>query len=206
MFYYPNRPMLVPPDPINPANPKPDYIKSLENQHKYLAFYKWNGDNVLINTSDMSFRNRQGKHLAYIPHPDMIKELERFPKNSILNGELLHRHTKNVKDLLILHCVMQWEGQPLQGKPWSYSRQLLESLGWLSYTWETALSYNSHVLLEQSHEHGFWEMFEEAIRCDNSIEGIILKDPSGILKLSAVPIADVSWMLKIRKPCKKYSF
>ena len=206
LFYYPNRPTLVPPDPTDPLNPKPDYINSLESSGRYVGEFKWNGDNTEIHTDDLSFWNRQGERLCYTPHPDMLKELKRFPKGSILNGELMHRHTKQVKDLLILHCVMAWNGPLLLKKTWGYSRHILEQLPWLPRTEGTQLAYGCHVLLAQTHDHGFWDLFQQARSCDDSIEGIVLKNPSGIIQLSATPIKDVSWMVKIRKPSKKYPF
>ena len=45
LYWYPNRPLLIPPDPLDPLNPKPDYLNSLEASGKYVAEQKWNGDN-----------------------------------------------------------------------------------------------------------------------------------------------------------------
>jgi hypothetical protein len=207
LFYYPNRPTLVPPDPFNPLDPAPDYINSLEASGKYIAEYKWNGDNTTVYTEDMSFFNRQGSPLHYKPHPELLKELSIFPKGCILNGELMHRHTKAVKDLLILHCVMSWSGRPLTGRTWGDSRKILSNkvLG-LNQTVGTSLVYCSHLILAENYPSGFWDMFQLARDCDDAIEGIVLKRPDGKLQFSANPIKDVSWMLKIRKPSKKYSF
>jgi hypothetical protein len=192
-------------------NPKPDYLNSLEGTGKYVGEFKWNGDNTTVHTNDLSFWNREGKRLCYTPHPAMIEELKRFPKRCRLNGELMHRHTKNVKDLFILHCVMEWENELLLGKQWGDSRNILEGLVWLPRTVETQLKYDRHVLLAQVHKPNdacncFWNMFQAACACDESIEGIVLKDPTGELKFSTQSFDSVPWMLKIRKPSKKYSF
>lgn len=211
LFYFPNRPTLVPPDPENPMNPSPGYINSLEATGRYVGEYKWNGDNTEIHTDGRNFFNREGKRLSYTPHPAMLEELKRFPRGSILNGELMHRHTKDTKDLLILHCVMAWEGELLLGKTWGDSRAILEGLSWLPRTVGTMLKYDRHVLLAETHKPTiagghFWNLFQCACSCDASIEGIVLKDTTGKLQFSTTPIKDVSWMLKIRKPSKKYSF
>jgi hypothetical protein len=207
LFYYPNRPMLIPPDPSNPLNPAPTYINSLEAAGLFdRAEFKWNGDNTTVRTDDLSFWNRQGERLSYTPHPDMLKELKQFPKNSLLNGELMHRHTKSTKDLLILHCVMGWKGNLLLGKNWGYARQILETCTWLPLTCGTQLSYGCHVVLAQDFQSGYWDLFNQARACDDSIEGIVLKNSKGKLIFSTRPIPDVSFMLKIRKPSKKYSF
>ena len=205
-YFYPNRPKLIPADPVNPMAPRPDYLNKLESLGRYIAEFKWNGDNTLIYTDDMSFWNRERKRLCYTPHPDVLEELKQFPKGCILNAETLHRHTKTVKHLIIVHSVMAWEGKLLTGKTWGYARNLLDRLAWLPRTVGTQLSYGCHILLAQDFSCNFWGMFQEACKCDDAIEGIILKDPEGLLQFSSSKLDDVSFMLKIRKPCKKYSF
>jgi hypothetical protein len=106
---------------------------------------------------------------------------------------------------------MAWEGKILLGKTWGFARQLLEDLSWLPRTVGTQLNYGSHVLLAQDTPSGktipgaFWRMFQEACKCDESIEGIVLKDPSGLLQFSSSKLADVPYMVKVRKPSKKYN-
>lgn len=204
-FYYPNRPTLVPPDPVNPLNPSSDYIDSLEESSKYVGEYKWNGDNTTVYTSDMTFFNRLGNPLHYTPHPELLEELQAFPRGCVLNGELMHRHTKDVKDLLILHCIMAWKGTFLFGKTWGDSRKILEDMN-LPQTRGPNLKYDSHLVLAANYRSGFWGMFHEACACDEAIEGIVLKKPKGKLVYSINKISDVPWMVKIRKPSKKYSF
>jgi hypothetical protein len=210
MFYHPNRPTLVPPDPLNPLDPKPDYINELEKSGKYVGEYKWNGDNTVINTDDLSFWNRDGGRLSYTPTPEVLEELRRFPKGCRLNAETMHRHTKKVKNLVLLHSVLAWKGDLMIGKTWGEARKFLEDLSWLPRTEGPCLSYDCHVLLSRAYPASdtgtFWKMFNEARAADDSIEGIVLKDPSGKLVISTRPVADVPWLLKIRKPSKKYSF
>jgi ATP-dependent DNA ligase len=195
LFYYPNRPTLVPPDPAHPLNPNPDYINSLENSKRYVAEIKWNGDNTSLYTDDMRFMNRQNETLRnYVPSLEIKEELLKFPLGCIVNLELVHYHTKTVKDLLVCHCVMAWKGKPLFGKSWGDSRKILEN----------EFEFGQHVVLSKVWKKGFWKLFKET---DGEIhEGIILKDPSGKLVFSTNPIPNVSWMLKIRKRCKKYPY
>ena len=203
LYYYPNRPILVPPDPDTPMSPKPDYLNGLEVTGKYIAEQKWNGDNTLIYTDDMSFWNRHKERLHYKPSPEVLKELQIFPKGSIINAETVHTKTKTVKDTLIVHCVMAWDGELLLGKTWGDARKILESLNLPLTVWNQT-NYSARVLLSRTWTEGFWDLYQKA---DGAIiEGIILKDPKGKLVHSATPIKDGPWMLKIRKPCKKYNF
>jgi hypothetical protein len=189
--------MLVPPDPKDPLNPKPDYINSLDASKKYIAEQKWNGDNCLIYTagpgSSLELWNRHKARLKYVPTPEMVATIKRWPPNSVINAELVHSKTKTVKNTLIVHSALVWEGKPLIGKTWGDARKLIEGL-----------NYSDNVRLSQIWQSGFWALFLAAEM--PVIEGIVLKNPLGRLVISTTPVSDVSFMLKIRKPCKKYSF
>ena len=200
MYYYPNRPILIPPDPENPMNPSPDYINSLEATGKYVAEQKWNGDNVEIYTDDLSFWNRKGELHRYQPLPETKKALKKFPKGAIINLELVNYRTKLIKDFLLIHSLLAWRGSVLAGKTWGDARLILEDF----FETQHAALDGSGLHLSPVWKSGFWKLFEEAD--GETIEGIILKDPKGKLIISASKIADVPYMLKIRKPSKKYNF
>ena len=204
LFYYPNRPILIAADPDNPMEPKPDNLNRLESQGKYVAEQKWNGDNTLIFTDDWSFWNRRKERLHYRPSEEVLKELKAvFPKGCIINCETVDTKTKTVKDLLVVHCLMAWEGSYLIGKTWGASRAILEGLG-LPLTVFGQSAYTNHVLLSRTTSEGFWNLYQMA---DGPIiEGIILKDAKGKLVFSTTPPPEVSYMLKVRVPSKKYNF
>lgn len=195
LFYYPNRPVLVPPDPANPLNPTSAYLDGLEKSGDWVGELKWNGDNTELFTDDWSLRNRQGKILSYRPTAEVLDELKStFPKGCIVNLETVDRHTKTVKNLLVVHCVMAWKGELLLGKTWGDSRKILEKLKWKG----------NHVVLSETFRDKFWERFKAT---DGTVhEGLVLKRPDGRLVFSTTPIPDVSWMRKVRKPCAKYKF
>jgi hypothetical protein len=193
LFYYPNRPTLIPPDPSNPLDPKPDYIRSLEASGLYVGEKKWNGDNVLIDTDTFEIWNRHRERHRYPIPPEVKAELDRWPKRAVLNAELMHYHTTKVKNLIIVHCIMVWKGQPLLGKTWGDSRKILEDQ-----------PDGTHVQVSKIFRKGFWEEYRKAD--GEVIEGIILKNPSGVLVFSTTPVNDVPWMKKIRKASKKYPF
>jgi len=131
--------------------------------------------------------NRYGKPLKYYPDTETLDELSKLPKGLQLNVELMHHKTKEIKHILIAHCCMVYKGQPLIGKIWGESRKIVEDL-----------PFGKHLILSELYHDRFWELFQEAD--GKTVEGIILKDPTGRLVISTSPIPDVSWMLKIRKP------
>jgi hypothetical protein len=107
--------MLIPADPADPMNPKPDYLNSLEKSGTYIAEQKWNGDNALLYTDTMTIWNRHKGLLHYTPTPEVVEELQRFPKGSIINFECVHSKTIAVKHSLFVHCVLAWRGKLLVG-------------------------------------------------------------------------------------------
>lgn len=196
IYYYPNRPMLTSADPDNPSNPSRAYIDRLEASGMYVAELKWNGDNTLIYTDNETWWNRTKAPLRYLAPPEVKEELRSiFPKGTIINVETVDRCTPTIKDKIVVHCLMAYNGELLHGKTWGEQRAILEGLNF---------SGSKHVILSQTWKRGFWDLFQYACEQDASIEGIILKNPAGRLVFSAKPIKDVSWMLKIRKPCNKY--
>ena len=196
VYWYPNRPTLMPADPANIFNPGRAYLDELEASGQYIAEFKWNGDNTLIYTDTDTWWNRHQKHLNYRPSPEVMYEMHKiFPAGCIVNAETVNRCTKNIKDKIIVHCLMAHKGQLLLGKTWGDSRKILEGLNFSG----------AHVLLSEIRVSGFWAMFQEAWQAGPELEGIILKNPKGKLVFATRPINDVSWMMKIRKPSKKYA-
>jgi len=185
MFYYPNRPILMPPDKQT--------IQNLEDSGSYIAEQKFNGDNITYKTSEKEFWNRDNTKSRYRATPEVQKELNKFPKHSDINLELMHYHEKTLKNILIVHCIMVLEGHTLLGKTYEDSRKIIESF-----------KYGEHVKLSIIYRKNFWNLFEQA---DGTItEGIVLKRLNGKIQFSTSPLANVPWMFKVRKPCKKYSF
>lgn len=199
IYYFPNRPTLVPPDPNNPLDPKPDYLNELEQSGKWLAEQKWNGDNSLIHLDSWPpvFWNRHKSRLKYSPSQEVLEELKAWKEwagDAILNAETVDKKTKTIKNLIIIHCVMAFRGNYLFGKTWGDSRKILDE------AIEAGLS-GPQVQVSKVWQSGFWNLFQEA---DGAIiEGIVLKDPTGNLKFSTTPLNDVSWMRKVRKPSKR---
>lgn len=202
LYYWPNRPILMPADPDNPMDPKPDHLNSLEKSGKYVCEQKWNGDNTLIYTDDISFWNRHGeRNTRYTPPPEMMKQLKRFPKGGIINLELLHFRMKEpeYKNTLLIHSLLAWDGSLLAGQTWGDSRLILEDV------FRTLkIPKTTGVVLSPVWKTKFWMRYQAAD--GEKVEGIVLKDPKGMLVISASKVADVPYMLKIRKPSKKYKF
>ena len=84
IFFYPNRPTLIPPDPSNPMDPKPDYINGLEANGIYIAEKKYNGDNCYYYPNTKQFWNRHKAVHRYKPTPEVQVELDKLPRMLII--------------------------------------------------------------------------------------------------------------------------
>jgi hypothetical protein len=190
----------MPADPANVYNPGRAYMDSLERSGLYVGEFKWNGDNTLIYTDTDTWWNRHQEHLKYHPSPEVTNEIHKiFPAGCIVNAETVNRCTRNVKDKIVVHCLMAYKGQLLLGKTWGDSRKILEN--------DLDFSGCAHVILSQTFKTGFWDRFQEAWHAGPELEGIILKNPKGrlVFSTSQKPAEDVSWMMKFRRPSKKYA-
>jgi hypothetical protein len=186
LYYYPNRPILIPPDKAR--------INAYESSGQYIGELKWNGDNTLLDTNKpLEFWNRHKERHRFIPNEIMREELSKWPKDMVINAELMHYRTWEIKNVLIVHCVMVWKGKPLIGKTWGDSRKILDDM-----------PSATCVKVSEIFQTGFWDKFQATDGV--TIEGIILKNPTGKLVFSTTPIPDTSFMFKIRKPNKKYPF
>lgn len=186
IYYYPNRPLLY--------TPKKDTVDNLEN-NGYIAELKWNGDNLILDTSTGTIWNRfKKKYNRYRPSPQVLKEAKIFPKDSLINFELMHFHTPDIKDRWIVHCVMAWKGEYLIGESWAKSRQLLAEI--LPEPSDLQ-NIKEHVVLSPIYHEGFWDILTQAD--GKVIEGIVCKDPAGKLVFNTTKSINVPWMIKFRE-------
>ena len=215
IYYYPNRPKLIPADSLNPMNPSSAVLDALEASGKYVAEQKWNGDNCYVykdGAGKIELWNRHKARLQRTLSEGMREELKALKNNSILNAEYIGGKTINVKGLLIAHCIMMWDGSILLGKTWGDSRSILTS----------NFQSGEHLVVSALFREGFWKLFQtrkglihavngELLRTVEDkdsvlIEGVVLKDPTGKLVFSTKPVADVPFMLKIRHPSGRHNF
>lgn len=124
----------------------------------------------------------------------------------VLDGELLHTQTREVKDRLVLFDVLVLGSSHLIGTTYADRLERLHSLcrpG--EKERETAhglgLMVRGPLWLAETFTANKNERFQESFGV-NELEGLVLKDPNGRLEFPVRPDNNSSWMLRVRRPRK----
>lgn len=203
-FLYPPRPEIA---------IVPQMLPLYENL-KWVAQFKKNGTNTIIGISpDKKFyaMNRYGeKHKAWALTDHIKSELLKlFPKSLwyVICAEIMHSKTQTIKDTIYIHDILVNDSMYLVGTSFISRQNILNNL-FISKN-ET----KTHYVVDTQDK--IW--YAKLIVCDfidmfNSIkntqidEGLVLKNPSGILHLCTKPTSNADWSVKCRHPTKSYNF
>jgi hypothetical protein len=173
----------------------------------WIAQYKKNGTNSIIAVSP------DKKLTAWTRHGEPHKQwnftegsraiFNRLPEGwHVINAELIHSKTPTIKDTHYIHDILVTNGKYLIGLTYAQRYKILQDL----FLHNPLASMPSHFVLDK---HSWLvknvrENFGNAFKSINTVEdeGLVLKDPTGILSLQN----NSSWLVKARKPHKNYSF
>jgi ATP-dependent DNA ligase len=191
-YFYPEKPFLI-------TREQP-LFQNCNQSNDWMAEKKYNGGRLLLHYVDGQFQfwNRHSAKFNFQPNEELQKALSNLKLNRycLFDGELRNNKVIGVKQKVILFDIIIWEGELLR-IPFSQRRKLLESL---------QLPIEGEPLgIVKQHKVDFNQLFEEVIK-DEEIEGLVLKNLNGKLKVDRKSGQDSSWMLKIRRPSKNYKF
>lgn len=130
-------------------------------------------------------------------------------KWQVFDAELMHNKTPGLKDRLILFDVLVHNGSYLTGTTYRERYEILASALGMPDTSEDetgryiALKVNQNVWLAEVFEDCFSEYFADLTDMDE-VEGLVLKDPDGILKPGVSEKNNSTWLVRVRKPHKNY--
>jgi len=212
--------VMWPPRPEGSADPK-----TLDKYPGWWAQRKFNGTRSLVfldpdGNVHLRTRHRE-EHRAYqltnameaaikslLDRGDGIFMFEPG-KWQVFDAELMHSKTSGVKDRLVLFDILVHNGSYLTGTTCRARYEILcEGLG-MPDTSETetgrsiALKVNENVWLAEVFEETFADYFTELTDMDE-IEGLVLKDPDGVLKPGVSEKNNSEWLVRVRKPHKNY--
>lgn len=187
-YWYPNRPILASPDSIT--------VDEMSNSKHCVAEIKKNGDRLVLikEKGKFLFFNRHRSILKYDPPKSVVEDLSQLnvPDGSQLDAELIHRHTKEVKNLIFFYDVYQWGGKQMTGDL-SERRECLDPL-FEDITLE-------HLRLAYQYSRDFMKLFNVVTEAPEN-EGLVMKDLRGKIEFNRNKSPDVWWQVKIRKPTK----
>lgn len=197
--------------------PRPEFVLSYDRLPFYekmgwIGQYKKNGTCSLIGVSPageiISMNRHKENHRAWDMPEWMKEELRRlFPKKewTVLVGELLHNKTPSIKDTMYIFDILVLRGKFLYGSTFTQRSEILDSI--LPKVGEEYSHYviDAGLWRAKTLKEGLLEHFKgiKEVKID---EGIVLKDPSGKLRLCDRVNSNSSWQAKVRHSAKNYQF
>lgn len=183
--------------------------------------YKYNGTRQMIFVHPDGTIELYGRHQK--PHARVFYELSpeleasirklKLPRGKwhVLDSELLHKKTENLRDRTVLFDSLVYNGEYLVGTTYRERLEILRSVCRKPRKRETvtgrkiALHITDHLWLVPTFVKSLGDRFEDLLDMDE-IEGLMLKDPEGVLEFGVAEKNNSAWMARCRKPTKNYSF
>jgi ATP-dependent DNA ligase len=118
-FFYPPQPTRI--------WPNASLFKRIDNDPNYIGEIKLNGWRLEIHKVDnkLLLYNRHGT-IIDINSDIFLPKFSHIPNNSILDGELVHFRTKNIKNIIVLWDVMFWDGKDVRNVTWKDRQPFLD--------------------------------------------------------------------------------
>lgn len=200
LYYYPNKPILVPPgsDIIREKSEDPDWWSEIKKNGTRLGLKKDQGTTKL-NFGDFVFWNRHKEVLKYYPCPELLEELHSFriPNGTHIDAELLHHKTKLIKNFIYVYDIYLYKGEEVL-ETLEVRRKMIEDIFGGQY---------KHFQLSEIYPDKFEELFNsDLIQKNPENEGLVMKSKHGKIQWSLKTCLDVGWQIKVRKPSGSYHF
>ena len=194
--------------PTRPTNAALPATLGFWEKRGMIAQIKKNGTNnvVFVTDKEVIFKTRHNDdHKQWVPKKSTIDFFASLPAWTVLNTELLHNKTKDIKDSVFIYDVVAYNGEQLVGETFMKRQELLRGL------FDTQDETYSHYMIEdgiwlaKNYDKDFSDLYQKTLLHDED-EGLVLKKPKAKLKQCVSANSNSSWMIKCRKPHKNYSF
>lgn len=194
-----------------PPRPEKQIPPSALGFYENLGFWaqvKKNGTNTVIfaKGKEVVFKTRHQdeNHRQWSPLPEHIKFFQSDSTEwNVFCAELIHSKTPHIKNQLYIYDQIVEDGIHLIGTRFE-DRQLNLHARWttLSCT-DDQRRVHPNVTVAKNYTGKFASLFNNLKPED---EGLVLKDPKGILRVCFSANANRTWQVKARIPHKNYSF
>jgi ATP-dependent DNA ligase len=190
-YFYPECPRLL--------SIEQSLFRRLSEHNSFVAEKKYNEQRLELHCNgSFEFWNRHGEKLNYAPNKELSEALSCLPLHGycLFDGGLRHNKVPGIQHKIMIYDVFVWQSQLLIGKPFWYRRTIIENL----------FKVNGDPLgIPEQFTNKFDQVFTDVIK-DPEIEGLVIKNRGGILKLGRNAAYDSNWMWKVRKPSGRYRF
>jgi ATP-dependent DNA ligase len=182
-YYYPNLPNRVAPN-----NP---FFLRLDNDPEWVAGVKKNGWHVLIDSRKANMLWTRNKTEI----PDRLTELRReiallIPENTIVDGELIHKRTINIKGRLYLFDIIVYRGKELHNLPLRERRKYLDDI--------MCNNVCPEIEKEIQVQIGKRLLYEQSIQAEDE-EGIVIKKLSSKYLIGISDCITNPFWIKVKK-------
>lgn len=197
--------------PPRPENKVPEGLLDSGIYGKWIAQIKKNGTCTVIFTNgrEVYFKTRHGDdnngdHKMWTPKPEHVKffQGESFKWN-VYVAELLHSKTPHIKDQLYIFDKIVHEGVQLVGSRFVDRQETLQNQ-WTGDDEPHFTRVDKNVVVAKNFVGGQRKLFASLENPED--EGLVLKNPKGVLSPCFRPHANDGWMIKVRKPHMNYGF
>ena len=189
-YFFPEKPTLISKDQSLTAelSADPDYVAEKKYNGVRLQLHYLNGK--------FQFWGRHKDLLKFTPDAELSAALKALPLEGycLFDGELRNNKVIGVRQKIMIFDVFVWNGEILTGVPFSERRAIIESLVPVD---------GEPIGCPFEFKDNFIEVFNK-VTTDDEIEGLVIKNLKGELKISRTSPVNSAWMYKVRKPSKKY--
>ena len=191
----------------------PEHLLYYEKK-KWIAQYKKNGTCSIIAITPLkeyiAMNRHKDSHRQWTITTHIKNELTRlFPEKMwiMLEVELLHAKTKDIKDTIFIHDILVWNSEFLYGSTFMDRQEVLDK------HLKTNVESQTHYVCDSEGKIWYAKKFEKnftdlffGIKDVSVDEGLVLKNPKGKLKFCIKPDSNSDWSVKCRHETKNYSF
>jgi len=189
-FFYPPQPMRI--------WPESDLFRQLDKSPKWDAEIKYNGWRLLLFIdTKIRFFNRQGTEIDVDKKP-FESTLSKLPKGTVLDGELVHFRTTDLKNTIVFWDAPFYDGVDQRKKPLRVRRQLLEHFGVAPRIIPKTNKFN--IFRCQQFNTNMINLYKElVVQNDSLIEGVVLKHVDSIYESHQKRGMDTRHWIKVKK-------
>lgn len=187
-YFYPPKPMRI--------WPESTLFQQLDNNPNWIGQIKYDGWRVLIfkENDQIQIWNRHEAQIDICVNP-FISYFEHVPNNTVLDGELVHFRTKNLKNVIVLFDVPFWDGLDLRQLPLKEREQYLKI-----FKNAPEVLTEPGVFRILSIEGSIISKYNEVIKLNRDYEeGIVLKHLESKYESHISRCLEISHWLKVKK-------
>lgn len=175
----------------------------------WLAQVKKNGSRLLTVVApdgDIEAWNRHGEKQAWQFTPETADLFVNLPRGHwyLFDGELMHRQTAHIKNIIYLYDILVCAGTQLTGTTYQHRYDVMlgtlvasssehRTRNLMRPTHRDYFVMHPNVWVARNHTKGFTKLFNGLTEPED--EGLVMKDPNGVYYTSK---AD-QWMAKVRR-------